>query len=96
MRSTFLAALLAALLAFGLANPTFAADRPVGPETGQARTASENVGPTDPDGVDGRPWWTSPGIAPLSENDQRELAITWGQWWDGWFRLFGCGLSMCY
>lgn len=95
MRFMKLLAVLA--LAFTLAAPVGAADRPVGPETGQARTAeSASLGSNDPDGAGGRPWWTAPGPAPLTENDRRELGITWGQWWDGWFRLFGCGLSMCY
>lgn len=56
MRSTFLAAILAAMLAFGSASATFAADRPVGPETGQARVGEDDgPGPgfePDEDGFD--------------------------------------------
>ena len=65
MRFTFLAAILAALLlAFGpSATPTFAADRPVGPETGQARTSADQVShPGGPDdGADFIPFPSAPG-----------------------------------
>ena len=72
-RLTLLLAAFALAASFA-ASPIGAADRPVGPETGQARVSEDDAGSFDPDDADGRPWWTSPGIAPLSENDQRELA----------------------
>lgn len=80
--------LMASLLAVFLAAPVaFAADRPVGPETGQARTSQDPGFAADPDGVDGRPWWTAPGPAPLSENDQRELSWRCDYW--PWSRFCG-------
>lgn len=72
------AALLAAILAASTAAPTFAADRPVGPETGQARVGESDGNREAPD----------PDEASNSENDWRELswnsdALTrWMQWYE--------------
>ena len=82
--------LMASLLAAFLTAPVaFASDRPVGPETGQARIGGSDqyAAATDPDGEGGRPWWTAPGPAPLSENDQRELSWRCDYW--PWNRFCG-------
>ena len=67
--------ILAALVAAFLAMPVASADRPVGPETGQARSEPQVSSPGGPDdGADALlPWWLSPGIMPHRENDEREL-----------------------
>ena len=75
----FLAVMLAAFLAVSTAAPSLAADRPVGPETGQARTSD------DPGGID---------IEHPSDDEANvlvpnsEISMGWDGWWCRVFRWF--------
>lgn len=73
----FLTTLLAALALAGMfVAPVGAADRPVGPETGQARTGGGGGGnefPREPDGAEAFDRFGLPG--------QGETGLSWGEFW---------------
>ena len=79
MRFTFLAAVLAAFLATSAAPPAFAADRPVGPEAGQARTGNDE-GPNydDPDDESFVPFDAEPSEIYWGSAE----IIRWMQWYE--------------
>ena len=84
MRFKLLAAMLAAFLAVSTAST--AADRPVGPEAGQARNADGGGfdHPSDPDDV-GAFGWHNYG-APT------EAGLTFAGWFRALARMFNCGI----
>lgn len=79
MRSAFLAAMLAAFFAATAASPMLAADRPVGPETGQARSnigdEHDNYGPDEDPSPHG-------GVDPNELGWNSDAMIRWMQWYE--------------
>ena len=92
MRKIRIAAALAMMLA--TATPTLAADRPVGPETGQARVAGSSSGGFGSDEgelLGGGPSWTwafdRQGLPGHGETN-----LTIGEWFRALGRMFECGI----
>ena len=69
----FTTLLLALALTGAFVAPVGAADRPVGPETGQARTADPDAGPEDPDETEAFDRYVLPG--------QGEIGLGWNEFW---------------
>lgn len=93
MRFTLLAVILAAFLAAPLA----AADRPVGPETGQARVGEDNGLGYEPElNSDFVPWGGRPPVLWAHSASDQETNLTATEWWNHFVRMFRCGITMCY
>lgn len=75
MRFLALAAILA--IAASIVTPLSAADRPVGPETGQARVGEDGLAPgTEPDGASAFDSRTFSGRGFGADSE-----IPWSSWW---------------